>query len=551
MASIDHNQSHEPINSLRVLTPGQPTEPLEIEGVNPPAERDAAGDESQYPTGAKFYLILLSVALVLVLYGMDSSMVAVAVPSITDHFHTVADVGWCSAAYRLCSCSFQFMFGKLYTIFSVKRTFLVSVLIFMLGSVLCAAAPSSAALVLGRAVCGMSGAGILAGCFTMLVQCLPLRKRPLYAGILGSVEGLAVIASPILGGVIVERLGWRWCFWISVPLGGATFVGLFFFLTDVKPEQRLTWPERISRLDLFGNLVFVPSLTCLFIALSWAGTRYAWNSPTIIGLFCAFVVLLGVFAWDQVRKGDTATLPPRILRNRSVLAGFVFTLCCNSAMNVVEYYLPTYFQSVRSYSPAESGYLMLPMVLGFLLAMLAQGSGVTIVGYYVPFMLAGSVLMPVFAGLLTTLTVDTELARILVYSGLYGFAGGIGFQGPQSAVQTALPAADASIGLAVMLFAQNFGPAVFIAAAQSIFTNRLEENLQGLVPGLNATTIESMGLGDLKGELGSGSVGDLRSVLTGLDRSLMQTWYLTVALTCVTMIGSVGMEWRSVKQKKA
>ncbi|KAJ9157207.1 Major facilitator superfamily domain, general substrate transporter [Pleurostoma richardsiae] len=526
-------------------TPGQPADVLNI---TEPAEGTAAEDESHYPTGLKLLLILFCAGLVLILDGLDASIVSVAVPSITDHFHTVADVGWYSAAYRLCSCSFQFMFGKLYRVFPVKAVFLLSVVIFMLGSLLCAAAPSSAAFVAGRAVCGFANSGIIAGCFTLLVYCLPLRRRPLFAGILGSVEGGATIAAPILGGVIVESLGWRWCFWISLPIGAVTLAGLFFFLAEIKPQEQLTLRQKLQHLDLVGTAVFVPSLTCLFLALSWAGARYRWDSPVVIGLFCGFAILLCVFAWDQRRKGDAATLPPRILRNRSVLAGFVFSFCCNAALNVVEYYLPTYFQAVRDYSPARSGYLMLPSLGGYIAATLAHGSGVSMLGYCAPFMLASSLVLPVSAGLMTTLAPDTALARTLCYAGLYGFAGGIGFQGPQSAVQAALPAGDASVGLAIIIFAQQAGPAVFVSAAQSVFVNRLATNLAGLAPGLNVTDIASMGLGDLRGRVGP---DELAGVLKGLDRSLVQTWYIAVALAVVTMAGSASMEWRSVKQKRS
>ncbi|KAF2093518.1 major facilitator superfamily transporter [Rhizodiscina lignyota] len=513
-----------------------------------PSEIQTAEDETRYPTGAKFWLIMSSVSLVLILGGMDSSIVAVAVPSITNHFHTVRDVGWYAAAYRLSICSFQFMFGKLYTLFSLKRIFLISIIIFMIGSILCAAAPTSAAFVAGRAVCGFAGAGMISGCFASIVHNLPLRRRPVWGSILGAVEGIAVIASPLIGGVIVQKLSWRWCFYINIPLGVVTFVALMGLLDNMEPAETLSWKQKLSHLDLIGNAVFVPGITCLFLALGWAGTRNPWNSPTIIALFITFAALLFSFAFVQYRRQDAATLPPRLLRNRSVVSGFFFSLCCNSTMQIVEYYLPTYFQTVREYTPARSGIMMLPIIISFLVAMLIQGSGVTLIGYYVPFMLAGSILMPIFAGLMTTLRVRSNLAQLILYPGFMGFAGGIGFQSPQTAVQTSLPPNDATIGLAIIMFAQQFGPAVFISAAQSILTNRLEENLPVLGSGLNVTSIENMGLTDLKMHMGAEK---LQEVLSGFDHSLAQTWYLSVALGCMTMVGSLGMEWKSVKKEKA
>ncbi|KAF2666842.1 putative efflux pump antibiotic resistance protein [Microthyrium microscopicum] len=511
------------------------------------AEREVAEDESKYPTGVKFYLIMISVGLALIMGEMDSSIVSVAIPSITDHFHTMRDVGWYAAAYRLTVCSFQFMFGKLYSLYSLKHILLISVVIFMVGSVMCAAAPTSAAFVAGRAMSGFASAGIISGAFCTLMEVLPLRRRPFWGGIMSNVEGIAVIASPILGGFIVGKLGWRWCFWINVPIGAVTFVFLLTFLKDLKPTETLPWKEKLVQVDLISNAIFVPSLTCLFLALGWAGTRNDWSSPTIIALFVAFIVLLTGFAVMQHRRQDTATLPPRLLRNRSVLSGFIFSFCCNSTIQVVQYYLPTYFQSVRGYTSSQSGIMMLPIIISFLLAMVIQGSAVSLIGYYVPFMLAGSVLLPVFAGLMTTFTVDSSLAKLIFYTGLLGFGAGIGFQAPQTAVQTSLSPADARMGLATIIFAQHFGPAVFISAAQSIFTNRLQANLKGLAPSLNATSIENTSLGELRTHI---RVDQLQGLLSRFDLSLVQTWYLAVALGCITMVGSLGMEWRTVKRER-
>lgn len=166
--------------------------------------------ENQYPTGAKFYFIILSLAILLGLGGLDASIVATAVPAITDHFHTVADVGWYSVAYRLPLCVFQFLFGKLYKLFSIKHIMLVSQGIFLLGSLLCATAVSSKMFVFGRALTGLAAASILAGAFTLLTQTLPLRLRPVYSGMFGAIESVAVVVAPILGGILTQKLSWRW-----------------------------------------------------------------------------------------------------------------------------------------------------------------------------------------------------------------------------------------------------------------------------------------------------------------------------------------------------
>jgi MFS family permease len=365
---------------------------------------------------------------------------------------------------------------------------------------------------------------------------------------LGGVESVAVLSAPILGGVLTQSLGWRWCFWINLPIGGATLLMIIFLFSDPKPsDKNISFRDKLVQLDLLSNLLFIPGLTSLFIALSWAGTKYPWDDGKVIGLLVSFAVLIAAFSLNQRRRGDTAALPPRIMKNRNVIAGAIFTMCTNSAINVLEYYLPTYYQVVHEYSPSKSGYMMAPIVVGSTLGMFLCGSGTSMVGYYTPFMLFSSITMPIFAGLITTFGVNTDFARLIIYTGASGLASGIAFNAPMSAVQTVLSTEDVSLGLSIVLFAQHFGPAVSIAIAQVIFTNKLSSNLATLIPNLTSTDIGNNGLMEITGRAPPALHN---AVLAGVSRSISATWYVAVGLTCATLVGSLLMEWHSVKEKK-
>ena len=186
------------------------TPEIEMEMTN---SQSASEGEPQYPTGTKFWFITVTLWIVLIAGGLDANIVATAVPSITDEFHTVADVGWYSSAFRLCSCAFQFGFAKAYKLFSIKAVFIFNNIIFLTGSLCCALAPSSPVFILGRAVSGVGFAGELAGCFALLGHILPLHKRPVFSGLMAAVESCAIISAPIVGGALTQSLGWRWCFW--------------------------------------------------------------------------------------------------------------------------------------------------------------------------------------------------------------------------------------------------------------------------------------------------------------------------------------------------
>ncbi|KAF4944817.1 hypothetical protein FGADI_12412 [Fusarium gaditjirri] len=505
--------------------------------------------DAEYPTGIRLWLTILSVVSILVFASMDMNIVATAVPAITDHFHTVAHVGWYSSAFRLSVCAFQFIFGKAYKLFSIKIVFLLSNIISIVGSVLSGAAISSTMLVVGRAVAGLGSAGLFAGSFIIIVQSTPLRRRPVFLGVLGAAEGLATIAAPLIGGAL-QTLSWRWCFYISVPTGGVTLLLTMFCLSDDRKPgavAELRFMQKVAQLDLVSNLFLVPGLTSLFLALSWAGTRYKWSSGQVIGPLAIFAVLIGVFFWKQARRGDAAVLPPRIMKHRCVIAGFIFIFCVNSTGVVLEYYLPTYYQLVRGYTPVKSGYMMLPIIIAATVGSLIHGAGTSAFGYYTPFMLLASIILPIASGLITTIKIDTSFEKLIAYSALSGLAYGIGFIGPQTAVQTVLPAEDVPLGLSIMLFAQSFGPAMSIPIAQVLFTNRLSDNLHGTVPNLNGTQISNSGLTEMVTNVPESLT---REVLVAIDKSLGQTWYLVVGLASVAIVGSLMTEWRSVKEKR-
>lgn len=162
-------------------------------------------------------------------------------------------------------------------------------------------------------------------------------------------------------------------------------------------------------------------------------------------------------------------------------------------------------------------------------------------------MFIATVLGAVAAGLLTTLPVTANLASLICYLALLGFGIGIGIQAPQFAAQTVLDPKEVSIGMSIVVFGQGIGPAIMITAAQTIFQSRLKSNLQQVAPGVNATSVENLGLTGLRQQIGGDA---LQKALLGYDEAVTQTLYLPVALTCLMLLGAVGMEWRSVKKKQ-
>jgi len=178
------------------------------------SQNDEEDPEVEYPTSIKLLLITIALCLTVFCIALDNTIIATAIPKITDHFKAIDDIAWYGSAYLLTTCSFQLFFGKLYSFLSLKWVFLVALFIFELGSFVCGIAPTSTALIVGRAIAGVGSAGLFSGAILIIANSVPLRKRPSYTGLIGAMYGLASVAGPLMGGAFTDHLTWRWCFYM-------------------------------------------------------------------------------------------------------------------------------------------------------------------------------------------------------------------------------------------------------------------------------------------------------------------------------------------------
>jgi MFS family permease len=235
-------------------------------------------------------------------------------------------------------------FDKFYKIFSIKWVYLSAILISGVGSLICGVAPNSTALVIGRAIAGVGSPGVSLGAYIIFAHSVPLRQRIKYNAFIGVSHGIGFVAGPLLGGLFTEKATWRWCFYVKLPIGGiiAGIIVIVFRVPDRAKAAIVTWKQRLGKVDLVGTLFFVSGIVCLLIALQWGGSKYEWNNARIISLFVLFAILIAVFFFEQYRVGEKATVPPRILKHRSVAAACWYAFCMRSAFLIMVYYLPVW-----------------------------------------------------------------------------------------------------------------------------------------------------------------------------------------------------------------
>lgn len=298
-----------------------------------PTDEEEPEDESKYLSGLKLWTLSFGLCLTTFVIALDNTIIATAIPKITSVFNSLEDVGWYGSSYLLTTTSLQPSFGKVYTYFDVKYTYLIALIIFEVGSVICAAATSSPMFIIGRAIAGAGAAALYSGGMTIIGFSVPLRKRAIYIAALSSMFGIASVVGPILGGAFTDRLSWRWCFWINLPFGFISLLVVFFFFTN--PERKYSHipvKERLKNIDLAGAVFLICAIVSLLLALQWGGFTYPWKNSKVWGTLLGFGLIITVFIALQFKQGDRATIPPRVFKQRTILVSCVFSALLSMAL---------------------------------------------------------------------------------------------------------------------------------------------------------------------------------------------------------------------------
>ncbi|XRM38534.1 hypothetical protein ABZX51_001939 [Aspergillus tubingensis] len=528
-----------------------PTAQISMEETDSIQSEGSASQATTLTETWRLAIVIVSLCCGTFLVALDTTIISVAVPSISTTFQAFGDVGWYGSAYLLTVTAFQPAFGNVFQLFDAKATYLSVAVLFEAGSVLCAASPSSTAFIVGRAITGVGAAGLYQGALSIVGLSVPLEKRPMYLGIVLSVFGIAACLGPPLGGILTQHVTWRWCFWINLPIGGVAIILVLFFLKlqDRRAKQTDSIFARLRSFDYIGIALTIAWVSCLILAMQFGSSSSKWRSSKVIGLFVGAGLLLIAFFLSQWYQGERSTVPLRVARQRSVLMGALYSFFLEISIYVTLYYIPFYFQSAQLVSPTVSGVRGIPLGVSQIAGVVLTGAIVSITGHYVPFMVLGQVISIIGTACLTKLEVGTSTALWATFLVIAGVGHGLGLQMPFTAVQVVLNDDDIPIGNAITVFFSQLGAAIAVAIGESIFETSVAHQVRTSHLPIAAETVIAAGPTGLRSLTTDATI--LRALQGAYAYGIRAVMDFGLAAACLAVPFSLAMEWRDVKKEAA
>ncbi|HEX6552034.1 MAG TPA: MDR family MFS transporter [Ktedonobacteraceae bacterium] len=420
--------------------------------------------------------ILTGVMLGMLLASLDQTIVGTALP------HIVADLGgldhyaWVVTAYLLASTVTVPIYGKLSDIYGRRVFFIGGMIVFLIGSALAGTSQNMTQLIIYRGIQGLGAGGMMPIALAIIGDIFPPSERGKWQGLFVAVFGFSSIVGPTLGGWITDNWGWRWVFYVNMPVGIIAILTAGFVL-----------PKLVNRrkhiIDYLGSVFLIAGTVPLLLAFSWAGTQYDWGSWQIVGLFIFSAVMLIIFFLIELRAPEPI-ISPRLFKNSIFLVSVIATFLVSAGMFGAILYIPLFVQGVLGNSATNSGVVLTPLMIGFIISSIVGGQLLSRTGRYKILAIFGFIVAAVGMFLLSRMTVSTsegEVVRDMVITGL-----GIGVMMSlfTIVVQNAFSYRQLGEVTAGITFFRSIGSTMGVAVMGAIVTNTFQSALQSNMPAI-------------------------------------------------------------------
>ncbi|KAL8937038.1 MAG: hypothetical protein Q9216_004627 [Gyalolechia sp. 2 TL-2023] len=519
--------------------------------------RDAEGAIAQRPCANEVQSVrpihgwrwTLGVAAILssvFLFSLDQTIVADIIPAIVEHFGSVQKLPWVSVTLLLAAAGTINFWAKVFNQFDPKWLYIACVLAFEVGSALCGAAPSMNALIIGRAVPGLAGAGMYLGVTMLLSIFTTPTERPTYFAMIGATFGLGTVLGPIIGGAFADSSAtWRWAFYINLVIGGIFAPVYLLYLPSRDPRPGASLWQRLVELDMVGTTLQVGAFVAGIMAVSFGGVLYDWNSGRIIGLFVTSAVLFIALAFQQEYAIFTTTarrvFPVQYVRRKEMVILFAQIAAASTNSFVAIYFIPLYFQFVQMDEALKSGIRLLPYIIPLVFASLLNGVLMEKLRYYTPWFLVGGLFLIVSNAMLFHITLTINAGYVYGALVLGGLGTGFYVNAPFAIAQWIVPEEEIPLAVGFITCAQVAGVTISLAIGNAVFLNLSQNSIQRILPDVPKEGVQAAISGAGSPLLSTLPLDTQRLVLEAIVGGIQKVYILGITAGCLTVVLSFFM----------